>query len=629
MQDALCLDCGEEVSGKFCNECGASLTIPLDQFIPLLKKRFEERAYEDFDGELQEASLGEYREALNAPLSQFQGAVGRESSYGILKLAYLALFLQADGLSIDKIKALIDEAHNALWQNPSLSVSEYQLNVYLVYEKGCEADTRAAIKAMQKEQAKENVARYKQHDSSTAILVHMIDIDAIDNLGVSPDLTRREIKTSIMQIDCVQERAATKAEMAWSAFDLFTSDNEIIQFLRVQLRLTYDTSVLARTISKDRIGGAEYMTFFGGCAAVTGPLKGFEQKVTGGVSVLPDILNMVDGEKVWSMMALTVPMTLVALVIHWFYRFLSEEQVDFKKTWTAVIFSTLMYAPYSMIMSIIAFNSYQQDDLHLVFLPVVVVLWVIVYASPLLSRLHKVSGLKSTLGLSVIALAFLLPTMAVTASMGLLPTSRASVAAGQPQGDGLVQEGVALYQNGQYQEAEAKFREALAKGDSITPKSSIYTFIGNCYLQQKQYSKAKTEYYLALEADPKQGLAWLNLGKMARQSRDYSEAEHFYKMGIKLDAKNAQLESSLGATYYFQNQHKRALEHYHRALTLDPQDAVTYANASVAYLALGDVKKAQEALNKAKELGYANAAGVQKRIDGAKAKPGKETTEPK
>lgn len=163
-------------------------------------------------------------------------------------------------------------------------------------------------------------------------------------------------------------------------------------------------------------------------------------------------------------------------------------------------------------------------------------------------------------------------------------------------------EGVRLFQSGDYVSAREEFEAALA----LEPKDANLLYdIGQCYDRLGQYDKAQCYYQQCLtstpnhadsrhamavllyrngrgsEADlmiqtwlasqPQLGAAYAEEGWRLRQSGDIPQAIGRYQQALHFDSKNVRALTELGQIYEQQEHPDYALALYMRALEINPQ----------------------------------------------------------
>jgi tetratricopeptide (TPR) repeat protein len=89
------------------------------------------------------------------------------------------------------------------------------------------------------------------------------------------------------------------------------------------------------------------------------------------------------------------------------------------------------------------------------------------------------------------------------------------------------------------------YREAIR----LKPVASLYNSLGYCYMQMKEYDKAKEQFNKAIELEPDFSLSYINLGIISRKNKDYDSAIEYFKKAIELDHKAVVAYNSLAVAY--------------------------------------------------------------------------------
>jgi Flp pilus assembly protein TadD len=161
---------------------------------------------------------------------------------------------------------------------------------------------------------------------------------------------------------------------------------------------------------------------------------------------------------------------------------------------------------------------------------------------------------------------------------------------------------------------ERAIEEGL-RGDSL---AEAHTALGNALSELGRLDEARKEHEQALEIDPNQHQAWVNLGVVHRLQGDLDEAERCYREALRIAPEYAELHASLGALHIFRDEPERAIDALRHSISLNPQLPIAHANLAMALAMVGDFPGAESTLRHAVVLGYPNAAAVRERIDGLK-----------
>ena len=143
---------------------------------------------------------------------------------------------------------------------------------------------------------------------------------------------------------------------------------------------------------------------------------------------------------------------------------------------------------------------------------------------------------------------------------------------------------------------------------SLEPDPSILaktlTIRGLIYLSKREYDLAITDWTKAIELDPDDAVAYLNLGVVYAGKRDFEAAIADYNKAIDLAPENASAYNNRGVAYAGKRDFEAAIADYNKAIDLAPEDADVYCNRGEAWLHLKEWKKAKGDLTTAKDMDY-------------------------
>lgn len=187
------------------------------------------------------------------------------------------------------------------------------------------------------------------------------------------------------------------------------------------------------------------------------------------------------------------------------------------------------------------------------------------------------------------------------------------------RGDDVLARGVELYEAGRYTEAIEHYERARKLGVHYYSESQIEAMIGNAFIRLDRLDLGEQHQLRAIELDPKNHEAMVNLGVVYRNQGRLDEAETMYRRAQILAPNYAQLHSSLGVLYLAQGKLEEAEPPLLRALELDPQDPVTHANLAVVVAQSARFEEAERLRDRAIELGYHNPEGLREAIEQARS----------
>ena len=152
-----------------------------------------------------------------------------------------------------------------------------------------------------------------------------------------------------------------------------------------------------------------------------------------------------------------------------------------------------------------------------------------------------------------------------------------------------LQEGIALHQNGQLQQAELIYQQIL----QVSPKDAeALHLLGTIAYQVEKYDLAVSLINQAIEIDPNQSSFFNNLGLTLQKQERIKAAIQAYQQAIELSSESAESYYNLGILLQEQNRFGAAIQAYQDAIKIKP-------NYSKAYNNLGSILKVQGKLEEA------------------------------
>lgn len=185
---------------------------------------------------------------------------------------------------------------------------------------------------------------------------------------------------------------------------------------------------------------------------------------------------------------------------------------------------------------------------------------------------------------------------------------------GTATGDEEVDRGSRLLVQHRPAEAIGHLEQALGRPLHRYTETQVLTMLGNCFAETNQPEKALHFHRQALDRDPGNHQAWVNLGIAHRMLGDNEKAADCYAKALEIAPDNPRLHTSLGALHLFERRYEEAVRDLEHAVTLDAREPVGRANLALAYAHLGRFAEAGYQLRRAVELGYTNAQIVKEQI---------------
>jgi tetratricopeptide (TPR) repeat protein len=137
--------------------------------------------------------------------------------------------------------------------------------------------------------------------------------------------------------------------------------------------------------------------------------------------------------------------------------------------------------------------------------------------------------------------------------------------------------------------------------------TTYYGKIITMYDEAGQYDKAIEAARKIIEFNPKNELAFFNLGIMFLKLQRYDEAVGAFKDALDLKPGYASALYNIGYSYSLANKYKEAVEGFQKYAEFMPEDPVGWLNIGVAYMMLKNFEAALEPLRKSIELKPDNA----------------------
>ncbi|MBM3306620.1 MAG: tetratricopeptide repeat protein [Candidatus Aminicenantes bacterium] len=147
----------------------------------------------------------------------------------------------------------------------------------------------------------------------------------------------------------------------------------------------------------------------------------------------------------------------------------------------------------------------------------------------------------------------------------------------------LLGEGNRLFEEGQYDQAEAKFREILDKNPEAYP---VYQNLGNCYFARENYGLAEENYLKVLEKDPRNTDAIVAVGNCYSNRGDSAKALEWYGKVEFEKIDDPIVLYNLGTSYYNNSDFQNALKFYAKAVDKQKGSTDALYQLGLTYLSL-------------------------------------------
>jgi tetratricopeptide (TPR) repeat protein len=154
-----------------------------------------------------------------------------------------------------------------------------------------------------------------------------------------------------------------------------------------------------------------------------------------------------------------------------------------------------------------------------------------------------------------------------------------------------------------YHRAENLFNKAV----EINPKNDkAYVDLGRVCQDHLKSSQAEDLFKKAIEINPKNDQAYAALGQLYRDQGKYLQAEDFLKKAVKFNPENYRALIDLGKLYRIQRKFPEAGDALKKSIELNPVDNDAYAEFGALYREEGKFLQAEDLFKKALELNPGN-----------------------
>jgi len=151
-----------------------------------------------------------------------------------------------------------------------------------------------------------------------------------------------------------------------------------------------------------------------------------------------------------------------------------------------------------------------------------------------------------------------------------------------------------------------KKREKMLKKtiEADSRNGQAYIELGWCYGSQRRYDKAAEMFKKAIEVDPENGYGYIELGWCYADMGEYDKAKEIFKKAIKADPENAWVYIEFGGWWFIpEGKHHESVEMLKNAIEADPEDAYSSIGLGWYYIGKENLDKATEMFKKAIEVG--------------------------
>lgn len=162
-------------------------------------------------------------------------------------------------------------------------------------------------------------------------------------------------------------------------------------------------------------------------------------------------------------------------------------------------------------------------------------------------------------------------------------------------GDDLRKRGNAEMKEGHYKSAIDLLNQAV----EADPKSGQgWNDLGLAYMGSKQDDLAIRSFQKQIEIDPHHPYASNNMGRVYLRERKYDDAIECFKKQIEITPQDKYAHANIGYTYMEQHKYQEAIPELEQAVTLAPDDFGNEIRLGIAYLRSGELDKGTDYLLK-------------------------------
>ena len=117
-----------------------------------------------------------------------------------------------------------------------------------------------------------------------------------------------------------------------------------------------------------------------------------------------------------------------------------------------------------------------------------------------------------------------------------------------------------------------------------------------------KFDEATVAYFETLAKDPKNVLAFYNLGELSQRQNRLAAADGYYRLALEQDPKMGSALFNLAIVRGLAGGYEEAASLYRRVIVIDPNYAPAHFNLGLVLRLLGQTAEAQQELAKAQQL---------------------------
>ncbi|HEX6738215.1 MAG TPA: tetratricopeptide repeat protein [Vicinamibacteria bacterium] len=164
-----------------------------------------------------------------------------------------------------------------------------------------------------------------------------------------------------------------------------------------------------------------------------------------------------------------------------------------------------------------------------------------------------------------------------------------------------------LAQSGQFDQAEAAFKEIAAKNPTIP---EVYFNLGYIATQKKDWPAAQAAYEKTLELKPGYADAYAALARVYRESGQADKATEIMAKGAATGGDDAKMQFNIGIEHLNAGRSEEAMAAFQKAATLDPQNAEVHYHMGTLLVGQNKIPDAISHLEKYLSMSPTNQQNV-------------------
>jgi tetratricopeptide (TPR) repeat protein len=167
--------------------------------------------------------------------------------------------------------------------------------------------------------------------------------------------------------------------------------------------------------------------------------------------------------------------------------------------------------------------------------------------------------------------------------------------------------GIDAYLKQDYAGAVKEFKKSIALSPYSDYSNQAFEYLANAYINQNKTSDAVRTYKQAIQLNPSNDSAHLNLGNIYFKNSQFKEAEKEYAQAVRINPTSAMNRYALGETYLATDRYQEAQSQFRFVTQLTPGDTNGYDGLGQALRKLGKYGDAVVQFKKAISLDKKNA----------------------